>query len=136
MHEEDFDLEDFSSERSLCINKVQSKLQRDGYRIEKTVADQAQIQHGFDDGFMHGIQLGRACGAFYARCRQQVQSPHYERVIPQIEEILFERVLKQQSLEMDDLQSLKEVALLLNENLKADFAAFMSAVDNAEPKTE
>ena len=121
MHDEDFDLSDELPERCLSTRKIQSKLHSDGYRIEKVIADQVEIQIGFDEGFRHGMEVGRACGAFYAKCRGYRHSPHYDEVLPVIEDILLRKLPERQSLETEDLKVLEECAMRLSLSLAVDF---------------
>ena len=55
MHYEDFDLSGEPTELYLSTRKIRSKLKNDGYRTEKVIADQVEIQRGFDDGFKAGM---------------------------------------------------------------------------------
>ena len=123
MHDEDFDLSDEMPELCVSTRKIQSKLHSDGYRIEKVIADQVEIQIGFDEGFKHSMELGRACGGFYAKCRRYRHSPHYDEVLPVIEDILLRKLPECQSLETEDLKVLEECAMRLSLNLAVDFKA-------------
>ena len=120
MHDEDFDLFGEPPELYLSTRKIRSKLQSDGYRSEKVIADQVEIQRGFDDGFKAGMELGRACGAFYAKCRRFHHSPHYEGMISVVEDILLRTIPEYQSLEAHDFKTLEECALRLSANLTAE----------------
>ena len=120
MHDEDFDLSEDPSDLSFSTRKIQGKLYRDGYRIEKAIADEEEIQIGFDQGFKQGMEIGRACGAFYAKCRVFRESPHYDEVLPVIEDLLLRKVPDLQALDTEDLEALEECTLRLSVKLAAD----------------
>lgn len=47
-------------------HSLSNKLFNDGYRVGRSMADDVQMQRGFDAGFSRGIIVGKACGRLYA----------------------------------------------------------------------
>ena len=48
------------------------------------------MQTRFDDGFKKGITIGRACGSFYAACRENCSADLI--TLKKIEDILFQTI--------------------------------------------
>jgi hypothetical protein len=48
------------------VHSMSDKLYNDGYRVGRSMADDVQMQRGFDSGFSRGIAVGKACGRLYA----------------------------------------------------------------------
>uniref|UniRef100_A0A7S3M619 Essential protein Yae1 N-terminal domain-containing protein n=1 Tax=Spumella elongata TaxID=89044 RepID=A0A7S3M619_9STRA len=74
------------------MRKMADKLGKDGFRIGKAQEEEKQMQIGFDQGFDHGLQLGKVCGAIYAKVICAVDNTEMALNLSQLEVILMDTI--------------------------------------------
>ena len=94
------------------MRKMADKLGKDGFRIGKAQEEEKQMQIGFDQGFNRGLQLGKVCGAIYAKAICAVQ---------------------QRSVGNTDVASnLSKLEVLLMDTIPDDLEVDQSSIENLE----
>lgn len=63
---DDGDVDGSDAMIAATVHSMSDKLYNDGYRVGRSMADDVQMQRGFDSGFSRGIVVGKACGRLYA----------------------------------------------------------------------
>lgn len=120
--EDFFDRTDSVCELSLDVfttARTRGKLLKDGYRVHKERAEDAQLQCGFDEGFVEGADLGRVCGKLYAMCRMsrsmsRESSTDFDGAIEVIDRIFLKTLPETGRLSAEDIQALSTSVLLLS----------------------
>ena len=112
--------------------KVQKKLAQDGYRIRKGLAEETQLQSGFDDGFKDGVSVGRLAGRLLAACRHRCTSGANHDSMRVIESILMKSLPEQNHLTHDQAAALSAAVNGLSSELGGMLDELLQGVRGAD----
>jgi len=118
------------------VHSLSDKLHNDGYRVGRSMEDDAQMQRGFDEGFSRGIVVGKACGRLYAATKTftiNFLSPEErssaEQSLHELERLLLAVVRGSQHSHLRDVLDVVEQSVLRTScSLSAEFESFKTAL--------
>jgi hypothetical protein len=126
MEDDDFGEGDNDEMYAADMRKMVSKLGNDGFRIGKAQEEEKLMQSGFDDGFVEGIMLGRACGNLYGACAAfagGAGSPPTQSLV-ELQVLLYETVPELETIDNELREVIKDKVLVISPELMVDWLNF------------